>query len=181
MDTILQRVSRDELWTANSDSADEVIGEAYRCAEELFYTSDREVNHKYESFVFGGCGGSNTASCPLASYKFPVGVDSNRDKHGQLEGIHGAYTVKTYSELGADSNTCKSAEQAAFDSDSSKEGSELHEAFRECIADNINEPLGHALELVFGVKTSPGFICGVKEAVKNGKQLPGRCCLVRRD
>ena len=181
METILERVPKEDLWTVNRAKAGQVIGEAYRCAEELFYTTDRNQNHETENFVFGGCGGSNTANCQLSSYRFPVGTDANRDYYGQSLGIQGAYTVKTYSELEAESNTCKAQEQADFDSsDPPKPQSELHEAFRKCIAENINKPLGHALELVFGEKTSPGFICGVKEAVKtHGKRLPGICCLVR--
>ena len=39
-------------------------------------------------------------------------------------------------------------------------------------------PIQKALELVFGEKTSPGFICGIKEAVVNeGVAMPGTCCL----
>jgi hypothetical protein len=37
----------------------------------------------------------------------------------------------------------------------------MYEALQECLAEVIQK----GLELVFGDKTSPGFICGVKEAV----------------
>ena len=51
-------------------------------------------------------------------------------------------------------------------------------SIRECLGDNFYQPISTSLELVFGAKTSPGFICGVKEAVVyHMKKLPGWCCL----
>ena len=47
----------------------------------------------------------------------------------------------------------------------------------ECISDFFGA-LQHGLELVFGPGVSTGFICGIKNAVKEkGKSLPGSCCL----
>jgi len=39
-------------------------------------------------------------------------------------------------------------------------------------------PIQKALQLVFGANTSPGFICGVKDAVVYDRiPMPGSCCL----
>ena len=49
------------------------------------------------------------------------------------------------------------------------------DAIRDC---DQFAPLQTALELVFGSHTSPGFICGIKDAVVNdGVPMPGTCCL----
>ena len=77
MDTILKNVNEDEIWNANDFHSDVLVGDAFRCAEELFYSDDRLLKHSSEKFVFGGCGGNNVASCPLSSYKFPVEIDAN--------------------------------------------------------------------------------------------------------
>ena len=99
---------------------------------------------------------------------------SNRNEHGQLTSNSGAYIFKSYNELKANYDTCK----AEANSDSDLDQDEKYEAHKECLADNFNGPIGMSLELVFGDDASPGYICGIKDAVKNdNKKLPGFCCL----
>jgi hypothetical protein len=55
------------------------------------------------------------------------------------------------------------------------------ECQNKCTIDNVEEyynTITNGFDLVFGAKSSIGFICGVKEAVvEDGKNLPGYCCL----
>ena len=98
-----------------------------------------------------------------------------RDEFGQLDSIQGAYEIATYASLKADSVACRDKAKEDWDG---KDVAELHEDYRKCIGEHMNSQFGRSLELVFGVKASPGFICGVKDAViGKGKTLPGYCCL----
>ena len=100
---------------------------------------------------------------------------AKRDGHGQLNGINGAYKSKSYSDLQSAFNTC----QQQVNGDSSLTLDEKDEQLREqCLAEDVNSAFSRSIELAFGFKASPGFICGIKDAVVNGsKKLPGRCCL----
>ena len=101
---------------------------------------------------------------------------SKRDEFGQLASVNGAYVFKSYNELQGAYDTCKA--EANTDNAADPDAEKLYEAHKECLADEFNGPIGHSLELVFGVDASPGFICGVKDAVvNNNKELPGFCCL----
>ena len=77
MNVFLLDTHIDDLWEENEKSAKSMIGETFRCAEELFYASDRNINHSSENFVYSGCSGSGTSSCDLESYRFPVQVDAS--------------------------------------------------------------------------------------------------------
>ena len=47
----------------------------------------------------------------------------------------------------------------------------------DCVT-NFFEPIATGLELVFGQNPSPGFICGMKDAIViDGVSMPGECCL----
>ena len=99
-----------------------------------------------------------------------------RNEFGQLATKNGAYVFKDYMELLGEFHTCRAEANAENQKDPDPE--KLYEAHKECLADEFNGPIGHSLELVFGLDASPGFICGVKDAVVNdNKQLPGFCCL----
>ena len=101
---------------------------------------------------------------------------AKRDEFGQLTTIDGAYIYKSYNELQGAYDTCKAEANAENQKDPDPE--KLYEAHKECLADEFNGPIGNSLELVFGLDASPGFICGVKDAVVNdNKELPGFCCL----
>ena len=76
MNVFLLDTHIDDLWKENEKSAKSMVGETFRCAEELFYSSDRNINHSGEDFVYSGCSGSGTASCDLESYRFPVEIDT---------------------------------------------------------------------------------------------------------
>ena len=77
MNVFLLDTHIDDLWTKNAESAVDMVGETFRCAEELFYSSDRNINHSGEDFVFDGCSGSGTSNCQLTSYRFPVDIDAS--------------------------------------------------------------------------------------------------------
>ena len=99
---------------------------------------------------------------------------AKRNRHGQLTGIDSAFVFSSYDELKADYEVCTSE----ADADEDIVGDDLTEAYKECLADHFNEPIGRSLELVFVFSASPGYICGIKEAVvDDGKPLPGYCCL----
>ena len=127
------------------------------------------------------------ADCPLDNYQFPVldvSADSGlRDQHGQLTSMQGAFSFRTAAGLTKDYESCQEAERAKYDKpDSDMTLEELTEEYNNCLRDNFYEPIDQSLQLVFGSNPSPGFICGVKDAVKaytknDGKALPGYCCL----
>ena len=156
-----------------------MAGEIFRCAEKLFYSPDRDLEHSNEPFVFGGCGGINADSCPLSKYQIPTGIDTavstgKRDAHGRVIGQHSAFTMSTYEQLVENSEACK----AEVDQDPPETEEEIHEKYRECISKEVNEKISHGLELVFGADTSLGYICGMAEHVKkNSGSLPGTCCI----
>jgi hypothetical protein len=98
----------------------------------------------------------------------PDTSDRARDVHGKLtnNGKRG-FIIKTYGQLlELDYEACYKKED--------KNSKELVK----CYAEKVYMPIGKSLELVFGDRPSPGFICGIREAVvAGGKPLPGSCCL----
>ena len=56
----------DDFWERQQSTVENIVPIPFQCAEELFYSDDRLVNHKAESFVFQGCssGGSRRALSP---------------------------------------------------------------------------------------------------------------------
>ena len=85
-----------------------------------------------------------------------------RNQHGQLVGGEGAYLFQSYNELKSDYDACK----AEANSNSDLDPDEKLQEHKDCLADHFNEPIGRSLELVFGAEASPGYICGIKDAVK---------------
>ncbi|CAB9498733.1 expressed unknown protein [Seminavis robusta] len=54
--------------------AEKIAVEPLRCAEELFYKRPNATADAQE-FPFGGCGGVDTATCPIQNYQFPIEMD----------------------------------------------------------------------------------------------------------
>ena len=125
------------------------------------------------------------ADCPLTGYRFPV-LDSNsqlRDVHGQLTTMQGAFGFTNLGGLETDFKSCQNEARQEYDKpDSDMSLDDLTKAYNECLREKLYEPIDTSLELVFGSKPSIGFICGIKDAVRqysknDGKALPGHCCL----
>ena len=141
--------------------------------------------HKEEPFVFQGCSGSRPDNCPLTAYRFPV-LDPNsglRDVHGQLTTMQGAFGFTNLGGLETDFKSCQNEARQEYDKpDSDMSLDDLTKAYNECLQEKLYKPIDTSLELVFGSKPSIGFICGIKDAVRqysknDGKALPGHCCL----
>ena len=82
------------------------------------------------------------------------------------------YHFKSFEQISAEFSVC--VEQLGEDT------KEQEEMVSDCLKDTFYGPIEYGFELVFGANTSPGFVCGVKEAVADhGETLPGYCCLVR--
>ena len=123
--------------------------------------------------MFGGCGGTDS-SCPLSSYKFPVAINidgAGRDVHGELKSVNEGFIYKSFAQIETDFEVC--LEELGEDEE------EQEDIVLDCLKETFYGQIEYGFELVFGAMTSPGFVCGVKEAIKHhGKKLPGFCCLV---
>ena len=124
-------------------------------------------------------------------YRFPVGFDTSsthRTVHGQLkDNSNPAFKFVYYNDLVEEYEACdielqktliKELGSKTRDGDHRKVSNQyIGNLTSGCIRDFF-EPIGKGLELVFGEKPSPGFICGIKDAMlEDDKPFPGSCCL----
>ena len=86
--------------------------------------------------------------------------------------VNDAFHYKSFAQIEAEFSVC--LEQLGDDIEKQEE------IVEKCLKDTFYGPIEYGFELVFGANTSPGFVCGVKEAViEHSEKLPGFCCLVR--
>ncbi|CAB9525265.1 TECPR [Seminavis robusta] len=154
-----------------------------------------------EPFVFG-IGGTEPSD--INGYRIPVSVDffgsasSGRDKHGHLiSNTVPGFVFKKYTDLIAEYNICASGLVTQFDTTltealnnetvtdatigkdvfDGKMDEFVDDLGKDCISPMFDQ-IGAGLELVFGEKPSPGFICGMKGAIISQESImPGYCCL----
>jgi hypothetical protein len=173
--------------------------EAINCAEEMFYSNDRTGNSDFDSeqFVFGQNG--DRPNGDATKFRFPIALDvsttETRTQHGQLKGnSRSAFLFQDYALLLEEYKACdaehngiaKQALTSAIAASTIEAATEIFTSgidqyignlTEECIAD-VFEVVGTGLEFVFGDHPSPGFICGIKDAiVTEGLTIPGSCCL----
>ena len=100
MRVFLMDTHMDDLVARNNALLEPMIGETFHCAEELFYSSDRNDHHADEEFVFGSCRSTPSHQCSLAERLLPYDIDkeSNRDQHGQLFGTNASFEIHYTSE-----------------------------------------------------------------------------------
>ncbi|CAB9512779.1 expressed unknown protein [Seminavis robusta] len=154
--------------------------EPLKCAEEMAPDSS------LEPFVFG-VDGLKPNGDP-SKYRFPTGflVDgggSGRDAHGQLRSDASAFTFTSYTDLIAAFDACEELHRNGIDQTKTDGALQIEieqyigNLTETCIP-QFFEPMTRGFELTFGERPSPGFICGIKDAiVKDGKSIPGKCCL----
>lgn len=143
------------------------------CQGEMSFILDGARTRATEQFAFG-LDGLNP-NFQVENYRFPSALDTSfasRDIYGQLLGLHTPiFEYVRYSDLLTAYENCES------DLPRSNLEHYLGNLTEKCIAEFF-QPVDTALELVFGEKPSPGFICGIKDrVVHDGKPLPGTCCL----
>ncbi|CAB9523634.1 expressed unknown protein [Seminavis robusta] len=138
-----------------------------------------------------GCGASSSYRKVCGEYNNRADADlfenAARDIHGKLfNNDNSAYSVSSYATAKEGVDACLKTEVAKIDAackGSDWKGAEYYkcvvkktlEAHNKC---DIFAPMQKGIELVFGAKTSPGFICGITQAiVDDGVSMPGSCCL----
>ena len=125
--------------------------------------------------------------------KIPVAGEEKmdaRDEHGQIELMKGKpfnyidydYLLESYHECvrELDVKLFREEKPKWDDTDDLMKSLEDYydEFFDTCLGEHFFVPIRNSIELVFGDQVSPGYICGVKEAVKvGGEKIPGTCCL----
>ncbi|CAB9517957.1 expressed unknown protein [Seminavis robusta] len=138
-----------------------------------------------------GCGASSYYRKVCGEYDNAADADlfedAARDIHGKLfNNDRSAYSVSSYATVKEETDACLKKEIAKIDT--ACKGSEWKGAeYYKCVVDktlaahrkcDIFAPMQKGIELVFGAKTSPGFICGITQAiVDDGVSMPGSCCL----
>ena len=132
-----------------------------------------------------GCG-NQAFDFESICHQAPKSNGAGRDKHGKLlsNDISGFVSI-SYGKVRRTADSCINDELAdmhedCFDKSKGKQDSKYFEcrvtkrkdAIKAC---NRFGPIQTALELVFGTQTSPGFICGIKDAIVNdGVPMPGQ-------
>ena len=141
-----------------------------------------------EPFVFGIDGAD--PGLDIANFRFPLAIDPDspgRDVHGQLFGVNDpnyapGFEFVTYGDLLAEYRACASSVVTKFDGsldeeldkvatteDAEAKFDELLESLVDELGDDCVGPMFEKVEtglaLVFGDEPSPGFICGMKDAI----------------
>jgi hypothetical protein len=155
------------------DNFKSLVLEPHRCAEDLFYNQ----SPLDEDFVFLPQGTDRASAADRASnidfnaFVHPTGVDDDdKDDHGQSNSP-GFVTEDAIEGVIEECLRRDSPFNQLFPINFY-----TPEILILCLAEAA-EVIQRGLELVFGDRPSPGFICGVKEAVLGGASLPGYCCL----
>ncbi|CAB9517870.1 expressed unknown protein [Seminavis robusta] len=173
---------------------EEFLVEVVTCAEGIYVHAKNTNSNFNEEFVFGMQG--QLVDGKVKKIRVPVAVDtSNRNDYGLIEDLElPSFEFETFTDVIQKFDAC--AEKLmpklndgvilALDLDD-REAAETNftKAYQE-YADDLTDKciskyfslFDDGLSLVFGGKPSPGYICGIKEAVVNqNKPMPGRCCL----
>ncbi|CAB9501422.1 activity domain protein [Seminavis robusta] len=168
--------------------------EVIDCAEDLHNHAKWTRTDFDEEFVFGL--GGQTPKGKVADIRVPIAVDaSNRNKYGLIKNLDSpAFEFETFNDVMNKFEACADKQMPELNrlvvlalTNTNRETAEnlFVEAFQgyaddlteECISNSFSL-FDDALSLVFGGKPSPGFICGIREAVVDqNKPFPGKCCL----
>ncbi|CAB9521592.1 expressed unknown protein [Seminavis robusta] len=122
-------------------------------------------------------------------HQAPESNGVGRDVHGKLlSNDKSGFVTMSYEKVRRTADSCINTQLAELHEDCLKESNKKQNSkYYECKVEKrekaIKEcdrfgPVQTALDLVFGSQTSPGFICGIKDAIVNdGVPMPGSCCL----
>eukprot|EP00977_Amphora_coffeiformis_P013338 scaffold3471_cov175-Amphora_coffeaeformis.AAC.12 len=179
---LIEDILRANFPDAKASLANEIFMDALQCANDLFNSDDRvnsdDGRHSGEENIFMA---GNQFKIPIEVSRDP----SIRDEHGQLiSNLNSGLVTANVNDL-FDQAFEKVVREfydclvSIFDGilDSSEFNECMQDAYND-IYEQLFEQFTKGLELVFGDKPSLGFICGIKEAVReDGATLPGLCCI----
>jgi len=168
------------------------------------YSQVCRANRQHEPFLFGKDG--EYPDGDIDQYRFPTfktkldfpeldgkkveeaGKEA-RDVHGQIRNSNnGAFNYFSFKYLEELFEECvkEVSEKIIDEVEEWKEPKDLEsllddyyeDFFGRCVGRNFFGLMRQGIELVYGDRASPGYICGVKDAIKRGSgDMPGRCCL----